>query len=295
METPKIKGPHDNQWFYHTSSEGLVWSDKKGNPIPLSCTLDLHIEAIDPSELWNSIQTWSKVHKQSLPALGNDPTYSTSIDANAPILMTPSSPIMECHVEVSYPEGSSMTTVKDLLEDPQIQPGMMWSTLSTVTSLSTPSKLPSAGDKIPVATTNMPVGSTPNVEILDMNRELSSYKERLALELTNFKKHLETQSHIEIECAKQNLKSEFGHELQHQTLAWKETINALQQVQLWQQQVATHSLFPQAPPLLDAILSPSHPYILTTKQCHHLLVAWLKSWMYWIGLWPTSRPSCRKH
>ena len=48
-----------------------------------------------------------------------------SIDANAPVLVTPTSPIMECHVEVSHPEDSSLTTVKDLLEDPQIQPGMM--------------------------------------------------------------------------------------------------------------------------------------------------------------------------
>ena len=106
-----------------------------------------------------------------------------------------------------------MTTVKDLLEDPQIQPGMMQSILCVVTSLFTPSKIPFAGDNIPVVTTNMSVGSTPNVETPDMNRELSSYKERLALELRNFKKQLETQSHIEIECAKQNLKSEFNCEL----------------------------------------------------------------------------------
>ena len=75
-------------------------------------------------------------------------------------------------------------------------------------------------------TTNIPVGSTPNVQILDMIRELNSYKERLALELTNFKKQLETQSHIKIKCAKQNLKSKFDHELWHQTQAWTETINA---------------------------------------------------------------------
>ena len=94
---------------------------------------------------------------------------------------------------------------------------MIQSLLSTVTSLFTLSKLPSAGDNPPVATTNIPIGSTPNVETLDMNRELSTYKEKLASELTNFKKQLETQSHIEIECLKQNLKSEFDHELQHQT------------------------------------------------------------------------------
>ena len=48
---------------------------------------------------------------------------STSIDANAPILMTLTSPIMECNVEVNHPEGSSMATFKDLLEDPKHNEG----------------------------------------------------------------------------------------------------------------------------------------------------------------------------
>ena len=118
MDTPKITGPQDYQRFYHTSSEGLVWLDRKDNPIHLLHLLDMHMEAIDPSELWNSIQTQSKVHKQNLTALGNGPTNNTTVDANAPIITTPTSPIMEHHVEVSHPEGSSMVTVKDLLEDP---------------------------------------------------------------------------------------------------------------------------------------------------------------------------------
>ena len=92
METPKIMGYHDYQQFYHTSSEGLFWLDKKGNPIPLLHMLDMHGEAIDPSKLWNSIQTWSKIHKQNLPALGNGPMNSTSINANAPISMTTQAP-----------------------------------------------------------------------------------------------------------------------------------------------------------------------------------------------------------
>ena len=50
---------------------------------------------------------------------------STTINANATILMTPTNPIMEYNIEVSHPEGSRMATVKDLLEHPQIQPGMM--------------------------------------------------------------------------------------------------------------------------------------------------------------------------
>ena len=255
MDNPKITGPHDYQWFYHTSSEGLVWLDRKGNPIPLLHMLDMHVEAIDPSELWNSIQTWSKVHKQNLTALGNGPMNSTTIDANTPVMMTPTSPIIDHHVEVSHPEGSSIATVKELMEDPHIQLGMMQSAFSVVTSLFTPSKLtPSAGDNNPVATANAPVGSTHNnVETTDINRELSTYKDRLALEVTNCKEQLETQSHIEVDCAEQNLKSEFVHELRHQNLTQTKAINVLRQqvnqlgAQLQQQQMAAHPLLPQAP------------------------------------------------
>ena len=143
-------GPQDYQKCYHTSSEGLVWLDRKGNPIPLSHTLGAHVEAIDPSKLWNSIQTWSKVHKQNMTALGHGPTNSTTIDANAPLMTTPTSPIMEHHVEASHLEDSSMTMVKELLEDPHIQPGIMGSAMSMITSLFTPNKLtPSAENNDP--------------------------------------------------------------------------------------------------------------------------------------------------
>ena len=79
----------------------------------------MHVETIDPSELWNSIQTWNKVHKQTLTALGTGPKNSTTIDANTLIMTTPTSPIMEHHVEVRHLEGSSIATVKDLLDNPQ--------------------------------------------------------------------------------------------------------------------------------------------------------------------------------
>ena len=241
--------------------------DRKGSPIPLLHPLDMHAEAIDPLELWNSIQTWKKVHKQNLTALGTGPTNSTTIDANVPIMTTATSPIMEHHIEVRHPEGSSIATVKELLDNPHIQLGMMQSALSVVTSLFTPSKLiPSAGSDGLVATSNALVGSTPtNVETSDTNRELSTYKDRLTLELTNFKKQLETQSCIEVECAKQNLKSEFDHELRHQTLTQTKMINALRQkidqlgAQLQQQQVATCPLFSKAPPQLDVTLPPQAP------------------------------------
>ena len=68
----------------------------------------------------------------------------------------------------------------------------------------------------PVIPHKVSVHSTPNsIDSPDINKELNTYKDRLALELNNFKKQLETQSRIEIECAKQNLKLEFDHELRH--------------------------------------------------------------------------------
>ena len=84
MDLHKIKGLHDYHKFYHTSSEGLVWLEGKGNPIPLSYMLGAHVEAIDPTDLWNSIQTRSKVYKQNIPVLGRGPTNSTTIDSNYP-------------------------------------------------------------------------------------------------------------------------------------------------------------------------------------------------------------------
>ena len=97
MDLHNIKGPQDYHKFYHTASEGLVWFDGRGNPVPLSHTLGAH-EAIDLNDLWNSIQTRNKVHKQNIPVHGHGPTNSTTIDSNTPLMTTPTSPIVEHHV-----------------------------------------------------------------------------------------------------------------------------------------------------------------------------------------------------
>ena len=70
---------------------------------------------------------------------------------------------------------------------------MMPSVLSAVTSLFTPNKptqLPESGDSI--VPHKVPASSTPNdTDRPDINKELNTYKDRLALELSNFKKQLE--------------------------------------------------------------------------------------------------------
>ena len=125
MDLHNIKGSKDYHKFYHTSSEGLVWLDGKGNPILLSCMLGAHVEAIDPTDLWNLIQIRNKVHKHNIPVHEHGPSNSTTIDSNTPLMTTPISPIMEHCVEMSKPESSSMAMVKELLEDPEIQSGRM--------------------------------------------------------------------------------------------------------------------------------------------------------------------------
>ena len=72
------------------------------------------------------------------------------------------------------------------------------------------------------------------------------------------------QSKIKAECAKQNLKSEFDHELRHQTMTQTETINAQRQqidqlgAQLQHQQAMTQYMHPvpQPPPFQDPTLPP---------------------------------------
>ena len=146
--------------------------------------------------------------------LGHSPSNSITIDATAPLMTTPTSLIIDHHAEVSHAVGSSMATVKELLEDAHIKPDMMRSALSVVTLLLTPSKLTPLTDNSDPIATNEPVDSThKNIGTPDLNRELNAHKDRLTLEFKNFKKQLKTQSTIEVECAKKNFKSEFDLKL----------------------------------------------------------------------------------
>ena len=83
-----------------------------------------------------------------------------------------------------------MATVKELLEDPHIQPGIMQPALSAVTSLFTPNKstqLPESDD--PVVPLKVSLSSrTHSIDSPNINKQLNTYKDRLALKLNNFKK-----------------------------------------------------------------------------------------------------------
>ena len=98
-----------------------------------------------------------------------------------------------------------MVMVKDLLKDSQIQPGMMQSALSAEPSRFTPNQsiqLTESND--PIVPHKVPVSSAPNdTDTPETNKELNTYKDRPTIELNNFKKQLEMQSKIEVECANQ--------------------------------------------------------------------------------------------
>ena len=104
-------------------------------------------------------------------------------------MTTPTSPIMEHHVEVSQLEGSSMAMIKESLEDLHVQPGMMQSALGAVTLCFTPNKSTqmSEGDDT-VVPHKVSVSSTLNsIDLPDINKELNTYKGRLALKLNKLK------------------------------------------------------------------------------------------------------------
>ena len=155
--------------------------DGKGNPIPLSHTLGAHVEAIDPTELWNSIQTKSKVHRQNIPVLGQGPTSNTALDCNTPLMTTPTCSIMDHQVEVNQLEGSNMAMVKDLLEDlpHSTQDDAICTEYSNITF--TPSKstqLSESNDLI--VPHKVSVSSVPNdTDTPDISKELNTYEDRL--------------------------------------------------------------------------------------------------------------------
>ena len=98
-----------------------------------------------------------------------------------------------------------MVTVKELLEDPQIQPqhDVICTKCHYIPFHSQKDNTIAWKWEVPH---KLSVASTPpSNDSPDLNIELNTYKDKLAPELNNFKKQLETHSKIEVECMKQNL------------------------------------------------------------------------------------------
>ena len=160
-----------------------------------------------------------------------------------------------------------MAMVKDLLEDSQDD--AICIECSNIIFTSNKSTQPPESNDL-IIPHKVSVSSAPNdTDTSDINKELNTYKDRLALELYNCKKQLEMHSKIKVECAKQNMKSQFNHKLRHQTLTQTETMNTLRQqidqlgAQLQHQQVSTqhmHPVLPQTPPFQDTTQPPPPQY-----------------------------------
>ena len=89
MDQFKINGPQDYSKYFHTNSEGLVWVDGRGNPIPLDMDLSSHVDCKSPDDLWNNRKTRQGLHSKDLPAQGRGPTNSTATIQNIPPSLSP--------------------------------------------------------------------------------------------------------------------------------------------------------------------------------------------------------------
>ena len=100
-------------------------------------------ETIDPITLWNSKITRSnKVIPSEPPAHRGGPTNITAMTFDTSPINILTSPIIEHHVDMSQSESSndSEDTLKDILADPKIAPGMMQFALNVVSSLLSPKR-----------------------------------------------------------------------------------------------------------------------------------------------------------
>ena len=86
-------GSHDYQWFYHTSSEDLVWLDKKGNPIPLlhacwTCMLKQEMFLICGTPSKHGVRSIRKIYQPLVMA----PQIAHLLMLDAPIVNDPNKP-----------------------------------------------------------------------------------------------------------------------------------------------------------------------------------------------------------
>ena len=118
--------------------------DAKGKPISLP-QLTGHIDAVDPSHLWNSRVTKQDFHAVPPPISKGDTANSTAItQPPPPPHTTPTRPIQGA--SGSVPDGVNVTegTLAELRQDPNIPSDLLNSAFShaakTITQLFTPTK-----------------------------------------------------------------------------------------------------------------------------------------------------------
>ena len=139
MNTVGILTPDDYSKLYHTDKNGHIWVDGRGLPIPLTQTLNNHVDLVTPERLFNSMQTRGRVLPQVIP-VSRQPINSTQIGAESPPTNDPTSPIMEHSIPMGNEEDPSVTLVKGLATDPNISEGLLSKSWNAVTRLFTPDR-----------------------------------------------------------------------------------------------------------------------------------------------------------
>ena len=125
---PPITKPEDYQLIYHSNTDGHIWVDAKGRPIPLT-QLTGPIDAVDPAHMWNSRVTKQGFHAVP-PISKGDTANSTAITQQPPPHTTPTSPIQ--WASGSVPDGVDVTegTLAELRQNPNIPSSLLNSALS---------------------------------------------------------------------------------------------------------------------------------------------------------------------
>ena len=210
MEQFKISGPQDSSKYFHTNSEGLVWIDDRGDPIPLDMDLSTHVDCKSPEDLWDHRKTRQGLHSTDLPALGRGPSNNTATTQNITPSLSPSA---------QFPPGDD-DVVGPILRDSNIDQGLLGAAISQLppylSSRFVPqrsvllSHWPGSAENIhqvlpqSQASATPPESSTPN-----MSHKLIEENNRLKEEFDRFKKDVDAQHKLELACQKKNLERQY--------------------------------------------------------------------------------------
>ena len=202
MDQFKINCPQDYCKYFHTNSEGLVWIDGRGNPIPLDMDLSTHVDCKSPEDLGNHRKTRQGLHSKDLPAQGRGPFNSTAGTQNITYPLTePTSPILPRDT----PRDDDV--VGPILRDPNIDQGLLGEAISQLPPHLSSRFVPQRSALVSHGPGNAKKASAPPSESLtpDMTHKLIQENNRLREEFDRLKKDLDAQHKEELACQKNNL------------------------------------------------------------------------------------------
>ena len=235
MDQFKINGPQDYSKYFHTNSEGLVWVDGRGNPIPLDVDLSSHVDCKSPDDLWNNRKTRQGLCSKDLPAQGRGPTNSMATTQNIPPLTEPISPILP-----RDPPGDD-DVVESILMDPNIDQGLLGAAISQLPPhLSSrfvaqksallshwPGSAENPPQVLPQSQASAPPSESPTP---NMSHKLVEENNRLREEFDRFKRDLDAQHKIELASQKKNLERQYEQETQNTVAKLRQDLDNTQRL-----------------------------------------------------------------